>query len=120
MSLIPTTTDLDRDLADLTADILAGAAALHHAAATLHARHARFWGVPTERLLAVLNADIPRTMAIFQANTAMASAINAQLDALALPEFATRAPTTVGREDIEFDAEAGQFVVIVPEPAEPE
>jgi hypothetical protein len=118
MSLIPATSDLDRDLADLTADILAGAAALHHAAATLHARHARFWSVPTDRLLAVLNADIARTLAVFQANTAMATAINAQLDALALPEFATRAPTTVGREDIVYDPQLGRFIAVPDAPTE--
>jgi len=109
MSLIPATTDLDRDLADLNADILAGAEALHHAASILRDRHARFWAVPTDRLLAVLNADVPRTLAIFQANTATATALNAQLDALALPQFPNRAPTTIGRGDIGF--EDGQFVV---------
>jgi hypothetical protein len=114
MSLIPAISNLDRDLADLHDDILAGAEALHHAASILRDRHARFWDVPTDRLLAVLNADVPRTLAIFQANTATATALNAQLDALALPQFPLRAPTTIGRDDVAF--EDGQFVVITPAP----
>jgi len=113
MSLLPSTTELDRDLADLTSDILAGAEALNHTASILRDRHARFWAVPTDRLIAVLNADVPRTLAIFQANTATATALNAQLDALDLPQFPLRAPTTIGRDDVAF--EDGAFVVIAPE-----
>jgi hypothetical protein len=112
MSLIPATTELDRDLADLTSDILAGAEALNHTASVLTSRHARFWSVPTARLLAALNADVSRTLSIFAANTATATALNAQLDALSLPQFPARAPTTMGRSDIAFDANSGQFVLI--------
>ncbi|MCU0797563.1 MAG: hypothetical protein MUF31_16710 [Akkermansiaceae bacterium] len=96
MSLIPATTELDRDLADLTSDILAGAEALNHTASVLTSRHARFWSVPTARLLAALNADVSRTLSIFAANTATATAL----------------PTTMGRSDIAFDANSGQFVLI--------
>ena len=110
MPLIRPTTDLDvKD--DL---ILQAAEATHHLAAVLASTNEHFWSFPTDRLLAVLNADVPATLATFQANSTLAAAVNASLDALNLPEFTRRAPTTAGRSDIAFDGAA--FVFITPSP----
>ena len=102
MQLIRPTTDLDTK----DALILQAAEATHHLASVLAATNEQFWSLPTDRLLGVLNADIPATLATFAANTALAGAVNASLDALNLPQFSRRAPTEQGRSDIEFDGVA--------------
>lgn len=108
-------TQLDTDLAERDASVLRGAEALHHAAAVMRAEHGRFWAIPTDRLIALLNADIAGTLALFQANTQAAQAINAVLDLLDHPAFPGRAPTTTGRADIVLAD--GVFVhVPAPEP----
>jgi len=112
MQLIRPTTDLDvKD-----ALILQVAEATHHLASVLATTNEQFWSFPTDRLLAVLNADVPATLATFQANSALAATVNSSLDALNLPQFSRRAPTEQGRSDIEFD---GAFFVQVT-PPEPE
>ena len=59
MQLIRQTTDLDvKD-----ALILQVAEATHHLASVLATTNERFWSFPTDRLLAVLNADVPATLA---------------------------------------------------------
>lgn len=109
-------TQLEADLLDRDASILRGAEALHHAAAVMRSEHSRFWAMPTERMLAVLNNDVSMTLELFQANTQAAQAINAVLDMLNHPGFAGRAPTETGRADIVF--QDGAFVHIpAPEPA---
>jgi hypothetical protein len=108
MQLIRPTTDLDvKD-----ALILQVAEATHHLASVLATTNEQFWSFPTDRLLAVLNADIPATLATFAANTGLASAVNASLDALNLPQFPHRAPIEQGRSDIEFDGAV--FVQVTP------
>ena len=99
MQLIRTTTDLDTK----DALILQVAEATHNLASVLAATNERFWSFPTDRLLSVLNADVDATLATFAANTALAGAVNASLDALSLPQFSRRAPTEQGRDDIMFD-----------------
>ena len=113
MSLITPKPQLEQDLADKDAGVMRAASALHHAAAVLTAENQRFWGIPTERLLAVLNADLPLTLATFAANTQAGSAINALLDAVGSPELTSRAPVEPGRNDITFDGAA--FVYTPPE-----
>jgi len=111
MQLIRPTTDLDAK----DALILQVAEATHHLASVLATTNAQFWSYPTDRLLAVLNADVPATLATFQANFALAIVINSSLDALNLPQFPHRAPTEQGRFDIEFVGEV--FIHITqPEP----
>jgi hypothetical protein len=111
MPLIRPTTDLDvKD--DL---ILQAAEATHHLASTLATTNQQFWSLPTDRLLAVLNADIPATLATFAANTALGVQVNASLDALAVPRFAHRAPVTAGRTDIVFNGTAFEYIA-PPEP----
>ena len=110
MQLIRPTTDLD--IKDQL--VLQAIEATHHLASVLATTNERFWSFPTDRLLAVLNADVTATLATFQANSTLAAAVNASLDALNLPQFSRRAPTTTGRSDIAFDGAA--FVLIPPTP----
>ena len=114
MSLTTQKSQLERDLAEKDAGILRAATALHHAATVIKSENTRFWAVPTVRLLAVLNADVPLTLATFAANTQAGTEVNALLDAVASPDLPTRAPVTAGRSDIVFDGTA--FVYVAPEP----
>ena len=106
-------TQLEQDLADKDASVIRCAEAAHHLAAVLRNENARFWSVPTDRLLAVLNHDVAVTLATFAANTAAGTAVNAILDQLADPRFPARAPVGPGRSDIVF--QDGTFV-FVPHP----
>ena len=106
---------LDLDLAAKDLCILEVAEATHHLASTIRNANARFWELPTGRLLDLLNANVPLTLATFAANTALGTAVNASLDELALPQFPTRAPVQPGRADIIFDGTA--FIL---KPADPD
>ena len=120
MSIIRQLTQAEADLAAKEQLILQAGEATHHLASVLASTNAQFWSLPTDRLLAALNADIPATLATFAANTALGTQVNASLDALAVPRFATRAPLAPGRSDIVFDGTAFVYVA-PPEPApEPE
>ena len=66
--------------------------------------------------LTILGTKLPASLATFAANTALAGAVNASLEAINLPQFSRRAPTEQGRSDIELD---GVAVIYVP-PAETE
>ncbi len=118
MSLITQKTQLEADLAEKDAAVLRAATALHHAATVLAGENSRFWSVPTDRLLGVLNADLALTLATFGANTQAGTAINALLDAVGSPELSRRAPSEPGRTDIVFDGTA--FVHVPPVEPEPE
>jgi hypothetical protein len=120
MSLITQKTQIQRDLDAKDQSVLEAAGAMHHLAATLRESNRKFWSLPDDRLLAVLNHDIPQTLATFAANTALGTVVNAQLDALSLPQFPSRAPVEMGRQDVSYDAESGLFVVIPPAEPEPE
>ena len=109
-------TQLEADLLAKDALVIRAAEATHHLASVLKGANEAFWSLPTDRLLAVLNANIPDTLAAFTANTILGTACNQHLDAVALPQLSTRAPLTAGRSDIVFD---GQSFVYVP-PPEPE
>ena len=117
MSLLTPKTQLEQDLAAKDESVLRAAEAAHHLASVLKNENELFWSLPTDRLLAVLNYDVPTTLATFAANTATGNALNATLDQLALPQFSNRAPVTVGRTDIVFNG--ATFVAITPEPADP-
>ena len=119
MSIIRQLSLIEADLAAKEQLVLQAGEATHHLASTLATTNAQFWSLPTDRLLAVLNADIPATLATFAANTALGVQVNASLDALAVPHFASRAPVTAGRTDIVFDG-AGFVYVAPPEPEQEE
>jgi hypothetical protein len=115
MSLIRQLTEAEADLAAKEQLVLQAGEATHHLASTLATTNAQFWSLPTDRLLAVLNADIPATLATFAANTALGLQVNASLDALAVPQFASRAPVTAGRTDIVFNGTMFEYIA-PPEP----
>ena len=105
------TTQLEADLIAKDALVIRAAQATHHLASVLQGVYQEFWSLPTERLLAVLNADVPATLATFAANTALGTACNASLDALNLSQLSYRAPVVPARSDIVFD---GAVFVHVP------
>lgn len=104
-------TQLEADLARKDTVILRVAEATHHLASVL-LHSGEIWHLPTDRLLAVLNADIPATLQTLEAHAALATACNASLDSLDLPEMSTRAPVVPGRSDVVF--EDGLFVMLAP------
>jgi hypothetical protein len=115
MSIIRQLTEAEADLQAKEQLVLQAGEATHHLASTLASTNAQFWSLPTDRLLAVLNADIPATLATFAANTALGLQVNASLDALDVPRFASRAPVTAGRSDIIFNGTMFEYIA-PPEP----
>lgn len=118
MKLFTPKTQLQLDAEADAAAVLEIAEAANNLAVKMRNAHTAYWNRPTDRLLAALNADVQVTLARFAGNTALGEAVNAALDAVALPQFATRAPVTVGRADIAFDEAAGRFVVLPQDPPE--
>lgn len=112
MSLFIPKTQLEADLQAKEDLIISSAEAIHHAAAVLSENNRRFWSLPDDRLLAVLNHDVEQTLQTFAANTTTGTALNAQLDDLNLPQFPTRAPVEMGRVDVVF--EGGAFSIVPP------
>ena len=96
--------------------VLEQAAIAHVFALKLSASNEAFWHLPTDRLLALLNADIPATLQTFALNTQIGIAINAVLDAVVqsggaelAAKFSARVPLEYGRNDIEFDQATNRF-----------
>ena len=116
MSLLPTPTQAEQDLALLDQGILQVAEALNHAAAKCQAAQKAVAGLPIDRFLAVLNADKPRTQAILDARARIGAAINAELDALGLDKYSTRAPLELGIDGISFDGQ--DWIYTAPEVSE--
>lgn len=115
-SILKPLSEAEADLAAKDALILQVAEATNHLAVTLKQTNDQFWSLPTDRLLAVLNADVASTLATFAANSAIGQAVNASLDELALPQYQTRAPLTTGRNDIQLDGNSFVLVPVKPEP----
>lgn len=111
MSLIKPLSETEQDLALKDSLILRVAEATHHLAATLKNTNDQFWSLPTERLLAVLNADVISTLNTFAANAGIGQAVNDSLDSVGLPQYSTRAPLLMGRQDIKLD-DSGSFVLV--------
>lgn len=97
---------------------LRGAEAAHHFAAVIRNQYDAFWQRDVAVLLADLNADVTKTLAIFGLNTQAATAVNAMLDAIDDPRWPTRAPAAMP-EGFSFDQQAGTFGYVAPE-SEPE
>jgi hypothetical protein len=116
MSLLTQKPQIEIDLAAKDASVIRCAEAVHHLAATLRNENEHFWSLPTDRLLAVLNHDVPTTQATFEVNTSVGIMINGLLDQLALPQFQNRAPVSAGRQDIVFNGSTYEYVA----PPEPE
>jgi endonuclease/exonuclease/phosphatase (EEP) superfamily protein YafD len=92
----------------LDASALAGAEAAHHLATVLKTQWTGFWQRDPATVLADIEADLPKTLAIFALNTQAAEAINAILDAISDPRFTNRAPTTLPAH-WSFDGEAFSY-----------
>jgi hypothetical protein len=88
-------TQLEKDLAEKDAGIIRAATALHYAGTVIAAENAQFWSLPQDRLLAVLNDNVERTLAMFAANSAAANAINSLLDQIGNEALSHRAPTAM-------------------------
>jgi hypothetical protein len=88
-------TQLEKDLAEKDAGIIRAATALHYAGTVIAAENAQFWALPQDRLLAVLNDNVERTLAMFAANSAAANAINSLLDQIGNEALSHRAPTAM-------------------------
>jgi hypothetical protein len=104
MITLPTPTTLEKAA-------LAGAEASHHLASVLRTQYQTFWQRDTAAILAELNADVARNVAIFQLNTQAGIAVNALLDALNDSRFSTRAPVEMPPS---WGFEDGQFVFTPP------
>jgi len=115
MSLITQKTELEQDIADKDAGVLRAATALHYAATVLTEENTRFWRIPTNRLLAILNEDTSITLATLSANSATAASINDMLDQVGEIELSHRAIVSIG-EGITFNGTEFVFVPPAPEP----
>ena len=116
MSLITPKTTLESDIAEKDASVMRCAEAAHHLASVMSNENTRFWAVPTERLLDVLNHDVAVTLATFAVNTALGQSLNTTLDQIADPRFPTRAPVEPGRSDIVY--QDGAFMPVQPPESE--
>jgi hypothetical protein len=103
MPILRQLTEAEEDLAAKEELILRVAEATHHLASVLASTNAQFWHLPTDRLLRLLNTDVPTTIATFTANTMLGMQVNGSLDAIGDSRFASRAPVEPGRTDITFD-----------------
>jgi hypothetical protein len=119
MNLITPRTQLETDLAAKDEGVIRSARAFHSLAATLRTENQRFWSLPPERLLAVLNHNVAQTLATFSANTMAGEAINAVLDVVNLPGLTGRAPVEIGLAGISFDEVNGVFTYTAPPEPEP-
>jgi hypothetical protein len=88
-------TQLEKDLAEKDAGIIRAATALHYAGTVIAAENAQFWALPQDRLLAILNDNVERTLAMFAANSAAANAINSLLDQIDNETLSHRVPTAM-------------------------
>lgn len=104
-------TQLEKDLAEKDAGIIRAATALHYAGTVIAAENAQFWALPQDRLLAVLNDNVERTLAMFEANSAAANAINSLLEQIGNEALIHRVPTTMPEG---YVFENGVFAYVAP------
>ena len=103
MSLLTQKSQLEKDLAEKDESVMRCAEAVHHLAVILNNENDRFWSLPTDRLLAVMNHDVQNTQYVFASNKQISEAVNSSLDDVNDPRFSIRAPIAPGRNDINFD-----------------
>lgn len=103
MSFLTQKTQLEKDLAAKDDSVISVAEFTHYLASVLKNENDKFWSLPTDRLLAVMNHDIQNTQSIFAANKQIGEAVNLSLDEINDPRFPARAPIAPGRDDITFD-----------------
>lgn len=100
----------------LDAATLTGAEAANYLASTLKSGWESVWNRAPQIVAAELNADLAKSVAIFQLNAQASSAVNALLDAVNDERFSVRVPTSMpsGWEL----TEAGFTYTAPPEPEE--
>jgi hypothetical protein len=106
MSLLPSFTVLEKAA-------LAGAEAAHFFASVLNTQHQTFWKRNVDEILAELNANVARNLAIFELNTKAGVAVNELLDSLGDDRFSNRAPVTMPAN---WSFENGAFAYAEPTP----
>lgn len=111
MPLFTEKTQLQRDLDFKDSLILRALEAANHLAITLDQGYREFYALPPERVAAVLNADIPRSLAMMEGNTNLGVAANTALDAASYGTV--RAPVELPPH-VSFNG--SQFVVTSPVP----
>jgi hypothetical protein len=104
-------TQLEKDLAEKDAGIIRAATALHYAGTVIASENAKFWALPQDRLLAILNDNVERTLAMFAANSAAANAINSLLDQIGNEALSHRVPTSMPSNWV---FENGAFAYVAP------
>lgn len=120
MPIIPQRTQLESDLLNKEKLVIRAAEAAHNLASVLQSCNDAFWSLPTDRLLAILNADVAATLETFAHNTALGLACNATLNAVGLAQFSVRAPVEPKRKDIIFDGISFVCVTTESQPQETE
>ena len=110
--LVSEKTQAEKDQDTLSIGIIRVAEALNHTAAILTREHKTIWALPDDRLLALLNADVKRTIASATAKDKAAVEINSLLNQLNLSRYTNRAPVGLGRADVKFDEATSKFVLI--------
>lgn len=108
MSLLPQPTVMD-------SGALRVAEAKHHSVTVQKAVWQEFWQRDPEIVAAELNADVQKTLALFQLNSTAAQADNALLDAIGDSRFSNRAPDSIPPQWI-FDIDGQKFVYAPPPP----
>lgn len=104
-------TPLDQHRANIREATLNCLVEAGHLASAMAKAYALFWNAPTETVLEMLNGNVAFWIDVLQRNTAVGTVINAQLDAVNLPEFTHRVPVTMP-EGYAFSE--GQFTYTAP------
>lgn len=118
MQLPPTITP-----SKVTARNIRVAEALNHAISVITSANLEYWQRPDDELLAEMNANPAATLATFEANYALAVALNSSQESLNVvdeqgkPVYSARAPIARGRNDIGFADGAFFIPPPAPEPA---
>mgnify|MGYP003633514837 FL=1 len=118
MSSLHTPTDTEKRRADRESLVYAAAEASHNLASVLKSCHSRFWTAEPVQLAADLNDNPAAALAMMGGNVMLGAAVNAQLDALNLPQYPSRAPLEIG-ENFTFTQE-GVFIYTAPPEQEPD
>lgn len=110
-------TTLEKNIEEVDRGILQIAQHTNNFAAALQRVNDKFWGLPDEELIELLNAIGPQKVAaIFEQNTKLGLAVNESLDAVDEKSLRFRAPVTQGRSDVIMDEKTGKFSVLIKEP----
>lgn len=131
MAIITPPTQAERIRAIKLSMVERAAESANNAIVTLANIHAGLWSLPTDELLAILNADPAETQAMLTGHLQLGTQLNASQDSAATtvinpdgsPRYTARVPLGLGRADIVPDPVTGLWVYVPPvveEPSAPE